>query len=95
VVPVISDSCSGRSGCSGGFVPVVPFRLFRVLVHACFSKELLCENTLLQTSHFLDMVSGFQLLIFPTYAGMLRRALEFQLKISPNRSLKSAFTESL
>jgi hypothetical protein len=34
VVPVISDSCSGRSGCSGGFVPVVPFRLFRVLVHA-------------------------------------------------------------
>jgi hypothetical protein len=31
VVPVISDCCSG---CSGGFVPVVPFRLFRVLVHA-------------------------------------------------------------
>jgi hypothetical protein len=28
VVPVISDSCSG------GFVPVVSFRLFRVLVHA-------------------------------------------------------------
>jgi hypothetical protein len=23
-----------RSGCSGGFVPVVSFRLFRVLVHA-------------------------------------------------------------
>ena len=34
VVPVISDSCSGRSGGSGGFVPVVSFRLFRVLVHA-------------------------------------------------------------
>ena len=37
MVPVISDSCSGRSGGSGGFVPVVPvvsFRLFRVLVHA-------------------------------------------------------------
>jgi hypothetical protein len=36
VVPVFSDSCSGRSG---GFVPVVPvvsFRLFRVLVHAVF-----------------------------------------------------------
>jgi hypothetical protein len=26
--------CSSHSGCSGGFVPVVPFRLFRVLVHA-------------------------------------------------------------
>ena len=37
MVPVFSDSCSGRSGGSGGFVPVVPvvsFRLFRVLVHA-------------------------------------------------------------
>jgi hypothetical protein len=34
VVSVFSDSCSGRSG---GFVPVVPFRLFRVLVHACES----------------------------------------------------------
>ena len=37
MVPVISDSCSGRSGGSGGsggFVPVVSFRLFRVLVHA-------------------------------------------------------------
>ena len=34
VASVFSDSCSGRSG---GFVPVVPvvsFRLFRVLVHA-------------------------------------------------------------
>ena len=29
VVSVFSDSCSGRSGCSGGFVPVVSFRLFR------------------------------------------------------------------
>jgi hypothetical protein len=37
VISVFFDSCSGRSGCSGGFVPVVPvvsFRLFRVLVHA-------------------------------------------------------------
>ena len=42
MVPVISDSCSGRSGCSGGFVPVVPvvsFRLFRVLVHAHIYKS--------------------------------------------------------
>jgi hypothetical protein len=31
VVPVISDS---GSVCSGGFVPVVSFRLFQVLVHA-------------------------------------------------------------
>ena len=42
MVPVFSDSCSGRSGCSGGFVPVVPvvsFRLFRVLVHAEVSNK--------------------------------------------------------
>jgi hypothetical protein len=35
LVSVFSDSCSG---CSGGFVPVVSFRLFRVLVHARNSK---------------------------------------------------------
>ena len=57
MVPVISDSCSGRSGGSGGFVPgfrwfrsggsggfvpvvpVVSFRLFRVLVHAKTDTE--------------------------------------------------------
>ena len=49
VVPVFSDSCSGRSGCSGGFVPVVPvvsFRLFRWFRSGC-------------SGGFVAVVSGF------------------------------------
>ena len=57
VVPVFSDSCSGRSGCSGGFVPVVPvvsFRLFRVLVHAHILILVLFANCVSEYSHFYD-----------------------------------------
>jgi peptidoglycan hydrolase CwlO-like protein len=52
VVPVISDSCSGRSG---GFVPVVSFRLFRVLVQAVSSED--SGNTL---AEILKELKGFR-----------------------------------
>jgi hypothetical protein len=52
IVPIVFDFGSGGSGCSGGFVPVVSFRLFQVLVHAIHvmlvstlqkQKLLMCE----------------------------------------------------
>jgi peptidoglycan hydrolase CwlO-like protein len=52
VVPVISDSCSGRSG---GFVPVVSFRLFGVLVQAIPSED--SGNTL---TEILKELKGFR-----------------------------------